>query len=153
MHWQYIHTYIHACMHAYIHTYIHTLHKYVYIYIYIYTYYSGVVRITLLLGKHTWRCHGTKFWIPFLHWLGLLSCLGNSLGLLGGVMGLSLGLLLCPRIFLKIIVERECLFAFPLACSRKFCNSNHNVGKQCAHICLAHVPKQGLVFLHTNVYI
>ena len=90
---------------------------------------SGVVRITLLLGKqtrNTWRCHGTKFWIPFLHWLGLLSCLGNTLGLLGGVMGLSLGLLLCPGIFLKIIVERECLFACPLACSRKFCNSNHN---------------------------
>ena len=112
-----------------------------------------MVRITLLLGKHTWRCHGTKFWIPFLHWLGLLSCLGNSLGLLGGVMGLSLGLLLCPGIFLKIIVERECLFAFPLACSRKFCNSNHNVGKQCAYMCLAQVPEQGLVFLHTHVYI
>lgn len=142
MHWQYIHTYIH----------------YINMCIYIYIYYSGVVRITLLLGKqtrNTWRCHGTKFWIPFLHWLGLLSCLGNTLGLLGGVMGLSLGLLLCPGIFLKIIVEPkgECLFAFPLACSRKFCNSNHNVGKQCAHICLAHVPKQGLVFLHTNVYI
>ena len=111
MHWQYIHTYIQ--------TYINMC-------IYIYICYSGVVRITLLLGKHTWRCHGTKFWIPFLHWLGLLSCLGNSLGLLGGVMGLSLGLLLCPGIFLKIIVERECLFACPLACSRKFCNSNHN---------------------------
>ena len=69
---------------------------------------SGVVRITLLLGKqtrNTWRCHGTKFWIPFLHWLGLLSCLGNTLGLLGGVMGLSLGLLLSPGIFLRLLLS------------------------------------------------
>ena len=61
--------------------------------------------------------------------------------------------------FLKIIVEPkgECPFAFPLASSRKFCNSNHNVGKQCAYICayicLAQAPKQGLVFLDTYVYI
>ena len=89
--------------------------------------FSSLVRITFLLGKHpriTWWCHGTKFRITFVSWD-----------------------------FFKIIVEPkgECLFAFPLACSRKFCNSNHNLGKQCAYICLAQVPKQGLVFLHTHV--
>ena len=112
-----------------------------------------MVRITLLLGKHTWRCHGTKFWIPFPHWLGLLSCLGNSLGLLGGVMGLSLGLLLCPGIFLKIIVERECLFAFPWLAQGNFAIATTMLANNVHIFVLRMFPKQGLVFLHTNVYI
>ena len=89
-----------------------------------------MVRITLLLGKqtrNTWRCHGTKFWIPFLHWLGLLSCLGNTLGLLGGVMGLSLGLLLCPGIFFKIIVEPKLAQGNFAVATTMLANNVHNL--------------------------